>query len=74
MVIPVPLIRRNIILRKLQQARAFTPGTAVTLREAGVFNPDGLPQITERMVDSINNPDCRMTGSLFHWADPPRRN
>ena len=35
MVIPVPLIRRNIILRKLQQARAFTPGTAVTLREAG---------------------------------------
>lgn len=62
MVIPVPLIRRNIILRKLQQAHAFTPGTAVTLREAGVFNPDGLPQITERMVRRgwiLRTPDGR---------------
>ncbi len=50
MVIPIPLIRRNVILRKLQQAHAFTPGTAVTLREAGVFNPHWFPQITERMV------------------------
>ena len=43
MVIPVPLIRRNIILRKLQQARAFTPGTAVTLREAGGTQPVRVP-------------------------------
>ena len=50
MVISVPLIRRNLILRKLQQARAFTPGTAVTLAEAGVRCPGGFPRITERLV------------------------
>ena len=62
MVIPVPLIRRNIILRKLPQARAFTPGTAVTLREAVVLNPYGFPQITERMVRRgwiLRTPDGR---------------
>ena len=62
MVSPIALVRRNTILKKLQQARAFTPGTAVTLREAGVFNPDLFPRLTERMVRRgwiLRTPDGR---------------
>lgn len=48
--VPVPLIRRNYILRKLRRCGADCPQRAVTLREAGVFNPDGFPLVTRRMI------------------------
>lgn len=38
-VAPVPLIRRNYIIKKLRKCKAFSPETAVTFEEAGVINP-----------------------------------
>lgn len=48
--VPVPMIRRNYILRKLRKCSADCPERAVTFREAGVFNPDGFPLVTRRMI------------------------
>ena len=48
--VPVPLIRRNYVLRKLRKCGADCPERAVTLREAGVLNPDGFPLVTRRMI------------------------
>ena len=46
---PIPLIRQNLIIRKLSAAGAFSQRTAVTLREAGIINPNGFSMITRRM-------------------------
>ena len=46
---PIPLIRQNLILKKLRQAGAVSPQTAVTLDEAGVVNPDGFRSITQKL-------------------------
>ena len=48
--VPVPLIRRNYVLRKLREYGADCPERAVSFREAGVFNPDGFRRVTRRMV------------------------
>lgn len=48
--VPVPLIRRNYILRRLRRCGADCPERAVSFREAGVFNPDGFPMVTRRMI------------------------
>lgn len=50
MAVPVPLIRRNSIIKKLKECGANSPETAKTLAEAGVFNPNGFSPVTERMV------------------------
>lgn len=50
MAVPVPLIRRNYVLRKLRSCGADCAERAVSLREAGVFNPDGFPMVTRMMV------------------------
>ncbi|MBR2731466.1 MAG: hypothetical protein IKD72_05720 [Clostridia bacterium] len=47
---PIPLIRRNLIVRKLQACGAVSPETAKSLAEAGVTNPNGFRRITERLV------------------------
>lgn len=47
---PVPAMRRNLIIRKLKAANANSEDTAVTFAEAGVFNPDAFPRITEKMI------------------------
>ena len=49
---PIPLIRRNLIIRKLRACGATSEQTAKTLAEAGVLNPDGFRRITERLVDN----------------------
>ena len=49
---PIPLIRRNLIIRKLRACGATSEQTARTLAEAGVLNPDGFRRITERLVDN----------------------
>lgn len=50
MAVPVPLIRRNYIRNKLRKAGAVSPETAVTFREAGVFNPTWFPGVTRMMI------------------------
>ncbi len=47
---PVLLIRRNLILLKLAEAKAETPETAVTLAEAGVINPNGFKRFSNFLV------------------------
>jgi hypothetical protein len=44
---PIPVIRRNHIITRLRQCNAFSRETALTLREAGVINPDAFKRITE---------------------------
>ena len=47
---PVPVIRRNLILRKLKKANAISESRAVTLEQAGVARPNAFPTITEHLV------------------------
>ena len=50
MFIPIPLIRKNRIIKLLSKARAFSEENAKYLDEIGLINPYGFPAITERMV------------------------
>lgn len=47
---PIPLIRRNLIVRRLTACGAVSPETAKTLREACVLNPNGFGRVTETLV------------------------
>ena len=47
---PIPLIRKNIIVKQLTDCGATSEATARTLAEAGVINPNGFKRITERLV------------------------
>ena len=47
---PIPLIRKNAILKSLKECGATTEKTARTLSEAGVINPNGFMRITELLV------------------------
>lgn len=47
---PIPLIRKNHIIARLQETGAFSAETSKTLTEAGVINPNGFKRITERLV------------------------
>ena len=47
---PIPLIRRNAIVKQLNTCGAVSEDTAKTLAEAGVINPDGFRRITDRLV------------------------
>ena len=47
---PIPLIRRNAILRSLAACGATSPETARPLTEIGLINPHGFPNITRRLV------------------------
>ena len=47
---PIPLIRRNAIIKKLTECGAFSDDKAVTLRDAGVINPDAFSRITDKLV------------------------
>ena len=49
---PVPLIRRNAVVKKLKESGAISAETAKTLAEAGVINPDGFKRITDRLVET----------------------
>lgn len=48
---PIPLIRRNLILKRLKECGAVSYDTAKTLAEANVFNPNGFKPVTNRMVE-----------------------
>ncbi len=47
---PIPLIRKNHILKKLKQAQAFSEDSAKSLVEIGIINPFAFPNITKRML------------------------
>ncbi len=47
---PIPLIRKNSIVKKLKKNGAVSPETAKTLSEIGVVNPNGFSRLTERLV------------------------
>jgi len=49
---PIPLIRRNVIIKKLKMCGATSIDTAKTLAEAGVINPNGFMQITDKLVET----------------------
>ena len=49
-VVPVLLLRRKMIIKKLQQSGAISEETAKTLEEAGVFNPNAFPKVNEKLV------------------------
>ena len=49
---PIPLIRRNAIIKKLNACGATSAETAKTLAEAGVINPNGFQRITDRLVQT----------------------
>lgn len=49
---PVPLIRRNVIIKKLKESGAISIETAKTLEEAGVINPCGFKLITDKLVET----------------------
>ena len=47
---PIPLIRRNVILKKLSECGATSEKTARTLAEDGVINPNWFKRITELLM------------------------
>lgn len=49
---PIPLIRRNVIIKKLKACGATSEESAKTLAEAGVINPNGFKHITEKLVET----------------------
>ena len=50
MFLPIPLIRKNLIIKKLSECNALTEETAKTFSEAGIINPNGFNKITERLI------------------------
>ena len=52
---PIPLIRKNHIIkklteRKLTESNAFSEKTAKTFTEAGIINPTGFNKINEILI------------------------
>lgn len=47
---PVLLMRKRIILKKLEQNGAISEETAKTLEEIGVFNPNAFSKLNDKLV------------------------
>ena len=47
---PIPLIRKNNIIKKLTESNAFSEKTAKTFTEAGIINPNGFNKINEKLI------------------------
>ena len=48
---PIPLIRKNYIIKKLTESNAFSEKTAKSFSEAGIINPNGFNRINERLIN-----------------------
>ena len=48
---PVLLLRRKVIVKRLNACGATSEKTAKTLAEAGVINPNGFNRFTQRLVE-----------------------
>ena len=47
---PIPLIRKNLIIKKLTECNAFSEETAKTFAEAGIMNPNGFHNVNEKLI------------------------
>lgn len=47
---PALLMRKRIILKKLEQNGAISEETAKTLEEIGVFNPNAFSKLNDKLV------------------------
>ena len=43
------MLRRKMIIRKLSECGAFSEESAVTLKDAGIFNPNAFKRLTKIM-------------------------
>ncbi|MBD5138048.1 MAG: hypothetical protein HDT24_01870 [Ruminococcus sp.] len=46
---PVLLMRKRMIIKRLSECGAFSEESAVTFKEAGVFNPNAFLRLTKIM-------------------------
>ena len=46
----IPLIRKNLIIKKLTECDAFSEKTAKSFSEAGIINPNGFNKINKRLI------------------------
>ena len=49
--LPIPLIRKNHIIKKLLKKNAVSEENAVTFKEAGIINPNGFQMVTLRLIE-----------------------
>ena len=47
---PALLMRKRIVLKKLEQNGAISEETAKTLEEIGVFNPNAFSKLNDKLV------------------------
>ncbi|MBO6195453.1 MAG: hypothetical protein J6O56_03800 [Bacilli bacterium] len=47
---PIPLIRKNLIIKRLTECNAFSEETAKTFSEAGIINPNGFNNVNEKLI------------------------
>lgn len=47
---PVLLLRRKMIVKRLTECNAFSEESAVTLKDAGVFNPNAFRRLNVFLV------------------------
>ncbi len=50
MSVPVPLLRRMIIIKRLKRSGAISEETAKTLQEVGILNPTRFPKVTDKLL------------------------
>ncbi len=50
MSVPVPLLRRMIIIKRLKRNGAISEETAKTLQEVGILNPTWFPKVTDKLL------------------------
>ena len=51
-VMPIALMRKKLIIKRLRACGATSEESAKTLAEAGVINPNGFKRITDRLVET----------------------
>ena len=54
---PIPLIRKNHIVKQFHSCGAVSEETAKTLAEAGGINPNGFRRITNILVRAVKTAD-----------------
>lgn len=47
---PVPLIRKRLIIKKMDQCGATSASAAKTFAEAGIINPNGFSMVTKKLI------------------------
>ena len=47
---PIPIIKKNLIIKKLAECNTFSEETAKTFAEAGIINPNGFNKVNERLI------------------------